>query len=135
MPRIRDEHHQRGGGGLPAPSRNGSGPIKDVPLPGRGVGSRPATVPVATPSVAVRLVRYGLPAAIVLAGIVIVIVVPGTAGVEGVVTMLGICVCVALFNSLVRLGVSGDRDRDNEQAARDEYERTGVWPDDRRRSG
>jgi hypothetical protein len=79
-------------------------------------------------------VRYGLPAAIIVAGIVILVAVPGTAGVEGVVTMFGICLCVALFNGLVRLGVSGDKDRDTEQAARDEFERTGVWPDERRRS-
>jgi hypothetical protein len=44
--------------------------------------------------------------------------------------MFGICLCVALFNSLVRLGVSGDRDRVKEQAARDQYERTGIWPDE-----
>jgi hypothetical protein len=111
---------------LPAASQNGSGPAKNVSPAGIPVG------PVKS-STSIKLVRYGLPAAIMLAGIVILIVVPGTAGVEGVVTMFGICVCVALFNSLVRLGVSGDRDRDTEQAARDQYERTGVWPDERRR--
>jgi hypothetical protein len=128
MARIRDEHHERGGSGLPVPSRNGSGPPKNV---------SPEIVPVARTrtSVGIRLVRYGLPAAILLAGVIILIVVPGTAGEEGVVTMFGICLCVALFNSLIRLGVSGDRDRDKEQAARDQYERTGVWPDDPRRRG
>lgn len=128
MPRIRDEHHQRGNGDLPTPSRNGSGPAQRV---------SPDVVPLArarTP-VSVKLVRYGLPAVILLAGIVILAVVPGTAGEEGVVTMVGICLCVALFNSLVRLGVSGDRDRDKEQAARDQYERTGIWPEDPRRPG
>jgi hypothetical protein len=126
VPRIRDEHHQRGGDGLPPASRNGSGPAKHV---------SPDAVPVrpAKSSVGIRLVRYGLPAGILLAGIIIFAVVPGTAGEEGVVTMVGICLCVALFNSLVRLGVSGDRDRDKEQAARDQYERTGVWPDEPRR--
>jgi len=127
MPRIRDEHHQRGGGGLPAPSRNGSGPTRNIPPEAAAAGR-------ATTSVGIRLVRYGLPAAIILTGIVILVAVPGTAGVEGVVTMFGICLCVALFNSLVRLGVSGDRDRDKEEAARDEFERTGVWPDEPRRS-
>ncbi|HEY5196121.1 MAG TPA: hypothetical protein VIJ51_03735 [Solirubrobacteraceae bacterium] len=126
MPRIRDEHHQRGGGGLPIPSQNGSGPAKNV-------SRETVPIPRARASVGLRLVRYGLPAAILLAGLVILIVVPGSAGVEGVVTMFGICLCVALFNSLVRLGVSGDRDRDKEQAARDQYERTGVWPDEPRR--
>jgi len=86
------------------------------------------------PTVGIRLVRYGLPAAIILAGLVILAVVPGTAGVEGVVTMFGVCLCVALFNSLVRFGVSGDKDRDREQAARDEFGRTGVWPDEPRRT-
>ena len=113
---------------MPRPSHNGSGPARNVSPDATSV-SPPRT------STAVKLVRYGLPAAILLAGVVILIVVPGTAGVEGVVTMFGICVCVALFNSLVRLGVSGDRDRDTEQAARDQYERTGVWPDEHRRGG
>jgi hypothetical protein len=126
MARIRDEHHQPGGGGLPVQSRNGSGPAKNVST---------QTVPLAPTksTLGIRLVRYGLPGAILLAGVVILVVVPGTAGVEGVVTMVGICLCVALFNSLVRLGVSGDRDRDKEQAARDQYARTGVWPDEPRR--
>jgi hypothetical protein len=127
MPRIRDEHDQRGANGLPVPSHNGSGPAKNIPR-----DALPAIRE--KPSVALRLVRYGLPAAIVLGGIVIAIVVPGSAGEEGVVTMFGICLCVALFNSLVRLGVNGDHDRDKEQAARDEYDRTGVWPDEPRRS-
>ncbi|HWH11998.1 MAG TPA: hypothetical protein VG165_12780 [Solirubrobacteraceae bacterium] len=126
MPRIRDEHHQRGGGGLPLPSHNGSGPAEHVSPETVSIRSAPT-------STGIRLVRYGLPAAILLAGVVILIVVPGSAGVEGVVTMVGVCLCVALFNSLVRLGVSSDVDRDKEQAARDQYERTGVWPDDRRR--
>jgi hypothetical protein len=126
MPRIRDEHHQRGGAGLPPPSRNGSGPAKNIPP--EAIAARPPSR-----MLGIRLVRYGLPAAILLAGIIIVAVVPGTVGEEGVVTMFGVCLCVALFNSLVRLGVSGDRDRDKEQAARDQYERTGVWPDEPRR--
>ncbi len=126
MPRIRDEPHQRGGGGLPAPSRNGSGPTENISPAGAATDRQ-------RPSVGVRLVRYGLPAGIIVAGIVILVAVPGTVGVEGVVTMFGICLCVALFNSLVRLGVSGDKDRDKEQAAREEFERTGVWPDEPRR--
>jgi len=128
MPRIRDEHHQRGGGGLPAHSRNGSGPTSNIPPPEAVPTEHPKS------SIPIELVRYGLPAAIIIAGIVILAVVPGTAGVEGVVTMFGICLCVVLFNSLVRLGVSGDKDRDKEEAARDEFERTGVWPDEPRRS-
>jgi hypothetical protein len=128
MPRIRDEHHHPSGPGLPAASRNGSGPAKHV---------SPEVVPVRSGdrSLVIRLVRYGLPAAIMLAGVIIVLVVPGSAGEEGVVTMGGICLCVALFNSLIRLGVSGDRDRDVERAAREQYERTGVWPDDKPRPG
>jgi hypothetical protein len=119
---MRDEHHERGGAGLPAPSRNGSGPAKNVPSV--------APVARANGSLGIRLVRYGLPAAILLAGIIIAASVPGSVGEEGIVTMFGICLCVALFNSLVRLGVSGDKDRVKEQAARDQYERTGVWPDE-----
>jgi hypothetical protein len=128
MPRTRDEHDQRGGNRPHVPSQNGSGPAQNIPrkaLPAKREKS----------PLGLRLVRYGLPAAIVLGGIVVALVVRGSAGEEGVVTMFGICLCVALFNSLIRLGVSGDRDRDKEQAARDEYDRTGVWPDDRRRSG
>jgi hypothetical protein len=129
MARIRDEHHQRGGGGLPSPSRNGSGPARNIPADALPVA------PISTPRavLGIRLVRYGLPAAIMLAGIIIAVTVPGSVGQEGVVMMFGICLCVALFNTLVRLGVSGDRDRVKEQDARDQYERTGIWPDERGR--
>ncbi len=133
MARIRDEHHPRGGhGDLPISSANGSGPARNVPPPRPTVAPGPTVRPTKRLT-AVKLVRYGLPAAIILAGIVIVIVVPGTAGVEGAVTMFGICLCVTLFNGLVRLGVSGDRDRDTEAAARDQYDKTGAWPDEHRR--
>jgi hypothetical protein len=70
-----------------------------------------APVPPRRLSVALRLTRYGLPGAILLAGV---------------------CACVVLLNLLLRLGASGDRDRVREAAARDYYDAHGRWPEDRR---
>jgi hypothetical protein len=81
------------------------------------------------PSLAVNLTRYGLPAAILLAGIVLAIAVPGESGAVALVGLSGVCVCVVLLNLLLRLGASGDRERDREAAARAFYDEHGRWPD------
>lgn len=79
---------------------------------------------------ALRLTRYGLPAAIVLAGVILALVEPGETGVDALVGLLGVTTCVVLFNLLLRLGASGDRDRDREAAAREFYDEHGRWPDE-----
>ena len=42
----------------------------------------------------------------------------------------GLPVLICLVNVLFRVGVSGDRERADEDAARREFDRTGRWPDE-----
>ncbi len=101
-------------------------------MPSRRPPDRDQDQPPTTASAALRLTRYGLPAAILLAGVVLAVVVPGETGLDALVGLTGVCACVVLLNLLLRLGVHGDRDRDRESAAREYYDAHGRWPDDRR---
>jgi hypothetical protein len=93
---------------------------------------RPDKTPASTSWSAVGLfmVRYGIAAAIVLAGIVALIAVGGDTGTYGFASAVGAGLAVLLLNLLYRLSVSGDRDREREDAARRYLEAHGVWPDD-----
>ena len=75
-------------------------------------------------------VRYGLPAAIALAGLIVLIFNQTISGLEGFAMGIGIAGSVLLLNVLYRVGVSGDRERDNEAAARDYFDEHGRWPDE-----
>ncbi len=72
--------------------------------------------------------RYGLPAAIVLAGLV-VMTFGGETELEGGAGIAGAGLAVFFLNWLVRLGASGERERDAEDAAREYFARHGRWPD------
>lgn len=74
-------------------------------------------------------VRYGLPALICVVGLVFLVIDPG-ANFEGAMALVGAGLSVALINVLFRVGVSGDRERAAEDAARREFDRTGRWPED-----
>jgi hypothetical protein len=76
------------------------------------------------------MVRYGIAAAMVLAGIVALIAVGGDTGTYGFASAVGAGLAVLLLNLLYRLSVSSDRDRDREEAARRYLDEHGVWPDD-----
>ncbi len=77
-----------------------------------------------------RLVRIGLPAAIAAAGVVFIIA-GETENEQGAgVALVGVALVVLLFNLFLRLGASSTRDREREEAAREEYDRTGHWPED-----
>ena len=75
------------------------------------------------------LVRYGIGVVMVIAGIVLLIAVPGT-GVEGFAMAVGGGLAVLLLNLLYRMGVAGDEDRAREEEARRYFDEHGVWPDD-----
>jgi hypothetical protein len=74
-----------------------------------------------------RLVRYVLPAVIVLAGIVIMAT-GGESEIEGGASIVGAGLAVYLVNWLFRMGTSGEREREREDEARDYYSRHGRWP-------
>ncbi len=65
----------------------------------------------------------------VIAGIVLLVAVPGT-GVDGFAMAVGGGLSVLLLNMLFRLGASGDEERTREEDARRYFDEHGVWPED-----
>ena len=73
-------------------------------------------------------VRWILPALICLGGLIAIIAAPDEA--EAGAMIFGAGLAVWLLNLLYRVGVSGDRERHREDAARDYFDRHGHWPDE-----
>lgn len=78
------------------------------------------------------LVRYGIPGAMALAGVVAMVVAPtnsvmAAAGV--VLVVFGLMVW--LLGYLYRMSISSNADREREEEAREHFARTGRWPDGR----
>jgi hypothetical protein len=76
------------------------------------------------------LVRYVVPGAIVLAGVLALILSDSINGLEGFAMGIGVAGSILLLNVLYRVGVSGDVERDREAAARDYLDEHGHWPDE-----
>ena len=74
------------------------------------------------------LVRYGIPFAMTVAGIVC-LVIGGDAAGSGVV-LIGSAGIVLLINLLFRLSLVSNREREQEERAREQFERSGHWPDE-----
>lgn len=80
----------------------------------------------------VVFLRWWLPAIVCLAGV-------GLAAangfsddsLEGGAAIVGAGLSIWLMNILLRIGISGDDDRDDEVAAREHFDRYGRWPDER----
>ncbi|MDO8212127.1 hypothetical protein [Conexibacter sp. CPCC 206217] len=81
---------------------------------------------------AVVAIRYALPAAIVLVGLIFIVIDPSSNW-EGAAALIGAGLSVLLLNILYRMGISGDRDRDREAAQRRYFDEHGHWPDERPR--
>jgi hypothetical protein len=77
----------------------------------------------------VNAVRYGIPAALFIAGMVVT----ATGGLAVGAMFISAATAVLLLNVLYRMGVQGDRDRDREEAARRYFDEHGHWPDQRPR--
>ena len=75
-------------------------------------------------------VRYVLPAVIALVGVVVLIFNQSINGLEGLAMGIGVAASILLLNVLYRVGVSGDRERDEEEAARVYFDEHGRWPDE-----
>jgi hypothetical protein len=82
------------------------------------------------PSNTMIAVRYGLPAVIALIGIVILVISPTLLGLEGFVLFIAAASSILLLNVLHRIGVSGEQDRYDEEAARAYFDEHGRWPDE-----
>ena len=76
------------------------------------------------------VLRYGIGGAMALAGIVLLVTNSGGFGVDGFALGVGGGLSLIMLNFLYRLGVSGDRERDQEEDARTYLERHGYWPDE-----
>lgn len=77
-------------------------------------------------------VRYIIPGALVLAGVVILIAGGASpTSVEGFGLFVGAGLAVLLLNFLHRMGVQGDRTREREERAREYFDKHGHWPDER----
>jgi hypothetical protein len=74
--------------------------------------------------IALNAVRYGIPAALFIAGMVVW----GTGSVAIGAMFISAATAVLLLNLLFRIGVEGDRERDREDAARAYFDRHGRWP-------
>jgi hypothetical protein len=79
----------------------------------------------------IRFLRWWLPAIVVVGGLA-VMVIRGfdDIGLEGGAGIIGAGLSIWLMNWLWRIGISGDEDRDTEDAARAHFDRTGRWPDE-----
>jgi hypothetical protein len=77
-----------------------------------------------------KAVRYGLPAVLILAGVVVLLVADDSSRYDGFALLVGSGLSASLLNLLFRLGVSGDRTRDDEERAREFFSEHGYWPDE-----
>jgi hypothetical protein len=91
------------------------------------------TEPPAGRATGLVLLRYGIGGVMVLAGIVMLIVNPSGLGVDGFAMAGGGGLSVLLINFLYRLGVSGDREREQEERARAYFDEHGEWPEEKPR--
>ena len=80
-----------------------------------------------------NFVRYGIPGILVLAGFVCLFAAPEGSQAEGFALFTGAGLSVLLLNVLFRIGVTGDRERDREDRAREHFAEHGSWPADEER--
>ena len=75
---------------------------------------------------ALAAIRYGIPAALIIAGVVVGAVADSVAGAA---LFFSAGSAVLLLNVLHRIGVQGDKERDREDEARAYFDEHGRWPD------
>jgi hypothetical protein len=73
------------------------------------------------------VLRYGLPALVVVGGLVVMSF-GDENHLEGGAGIVSAGLAIFFVNWLFRTGASGDREREAEEAARDYFERHGRWP-------
>ena len=94
-----------------------------------------AQPPRTRPSALLIVVRYVVPAAVVILGIVLAAADGSHTAAEGAGGVIGAGLAIFAANWFFRVGVRGDHERDVEAAARDHYSVHGIWPseDERKR--
>jgi hypothetical protein len=76
------------------------------------------------------VLRYGIGGVMCLVGVILLVTNSGGFGVDGFALGVGAGLSLIMLNVLYRLGVSGDRERDDEEDARTYLELHGYWPDE-----
>jgi hypothetical protein len=71
-----------------------------------------------------------IPALFCFGGLIVLAVVGGDTGVEGWALFTGAGLSILLLNVLFRVGVQGERERAEEDAARDYFAEHGEWPEE-----
>jgi hypothetical protein len=77
------------------------------------------------------LLRWGLPAVLIVAGFVVLAVVDGSERWDGWAMLVGSALALMFFTVVFRMGADGDRERVTEEEARAFYKEHGHWPDER----
>jgi hypothetical protein len=76
------------------------------------------------------VVRYVLPSALVIAGLVLIVIKPEGATLHGGLGIIGAGLAAFLFAFLAKVSMSGDEFRDREEEARRFFDEHGHWPDE-----
>jgi hypothetical protein len=76
-----------------------------------------------------QIVRYGIPLALLVAGVVVAAT-SGRIGVAAGAMFISAATAVLLLNVIYRIGVEGDKDRGREEDARRFFDEHGRWPDE-----
>ena len=79
---------------------------------------------------AMLALRYGLPAALLVAGAAIAVAGGDALALEGGLMFAGAGIALLLMNVLFRAGLGDHLERDREEAARRFLEEHGRWPDE-----
>lgn len=74
------------------------------------------------------VVRFAVPAAIFVAGLVLTVVAQSDAMLGLGTALMGVAVLVVLLNLFMQLSIRSGDDREREQRARDYFDRHGHWP-------
>lgn len=79
--------------------------------------------------VMLEAVRYGLPVAVALAGVVVMCL-GGESDLEGGAGIIGAGLAIYFLNWLFRVGLGDQGEREAERSAREFFDAHGRWPDD-----
>jgi hypothetical protein len=76
------------------------------------------------------VVRYVLPSALTLAGLILIAIHPRGATLHGGLGIIGAGLAAFLFAFLAKVSMTGDTFRDREEEARRFFDEHGHWPDE-----
>jgi 4-amino-4-deoxy-L-arabinose transferase-like glycosyltransferase len=79
---------------------------------------------------ALTFLRYVLPAILVVSGFVVLFVLDDDSRWDLWAMLVGSGLAVLLLNVLFRYGAKGDKEREQEESAREYFARHGRWPDE-----